>query len=133
MAAYQRAVTQMTPAEAVAASLALWVDGPRRRPGEVPAEIRRRVAQMLTEALALPRPSASQSLESSAAGRLAEIDTPTLVLFGELDVSDSRIVADLLVSQIDAAVLVEMARAGHMLNMERPAHFNQLVFDFLGG
>jgi pimeloyl-ACP methyl ester carboxylesterase len=53
-------------------------------------------------------------------------------MVGDQDVAPLQAAADLLASHIPAARKVVIAGAAHMMNMERPAQFNQAVLDFLG-
>lgn len=52
--------------------------------------------------------------------RLHLIQTPTLLLTGELDVSDFRLIADLLEASVPNIRRIDYAGAGHMLPLERP-------------
>src|SRR5262245_44237274 len=65
----------------------VWVDGPRRAPGEVDPALRARVREM--DLLVLRNEVAAQGQEQKteppAAGRLAEVRAPTLVIIGDLD------------------------------------------------
>ena len=66
-----------------------------------------------------------------AIDRLGEIACPTLAIVGERDMSDFRIIADILSRGIPGARQVVLAGAGHMANMEAPSKFNRAVADFL--
>ncbi len=72
-----------------------------------------------------------QPLEPPAAGRLREIQVPTLVVVGDLDTSGTLAMADVLERGIAGARKVVYPGAAHMLPMEQPARFNRLVLDFL--
>ena len=72
-----------------------------------------------------------RGLEPPAAGRLAEIQTPTLIVLGERDLPDFHIIADMLHQQIPGARKVVLPGAGHMANMEAPEKFNEVVLQFL--
>ena len=63
--------------------------------------------------------------------RLEEIQAPTLVILGDRDVTDILTIADILTSRIRGARKVILPDAGHAVNMEHPAAFNQTVLDFL--
>lgn len=75
------------------------------------------------EVLRLPVPPAIE--------RLAEIRLPTLVMAGERDEPDIHTIAGLIAASIPGGVNVVLERAGHMLNKEKQAEFNQIVRDFL--
>ena len=68
-----------------------------------------------------------------AAPRLAEIKAPTLVLVGEDDVADNHAKAGAVAYAIPGARRVVIREAGHMLYMEQPAEFTQIVARFAEG
>lgn len=70
-------------------------------------------------------------LQPPAIDRLPEIRVPTLLLLGTRDVPDMQTLVDLLSSEIADATRVDFEDAGHLLNMEQPERFNQVVLDFL--
>ncbi|MDP3063642.1 MAG: alpha/beta fold hydrolase [Chloroflexota bacterium] len=63
--------------------------------------------------------------------RLGEVQAPTLVLVGELDLPDFRLVADILAANIPGARQQVIADAGHLPPLEQPAAFNAALLDFL--
>ena len=69
--------------------------------------------------------------DNSAA--IAKLRVPTLVIVGEDDPitppSDSEIIANL----VPGATLVRIANAGHLVNLEQPALFNEALKTFLDG
>jgi pimeloyl-ACP methyl ester carboxylesterase len=62
---------------------------------------------------------------------LAQIDVPTLLLYGERDVRAPRSVADALHAAISGSTLVVLPECGHVCNVEAPDAFNAAVRDFL--
>jgi pimeloyl-ACP methyl ester carboxylesterase len=66
-----------------------------------------------------------------AAQRLHEIDAPTLIILGELDLPDFHAIALTLQQQIPNARSVTLSGVGHMSNMEDPEGFNSAVLSFL--
>jgi 3-oxoadipate enol-lactonase len=68
-------------------------------------------------------------LEPSAAGRLAEIAVPTLVILGAFDGPNPL---EYLAAEIPEAKTVIMAETAHHPFFEQPVEFNQIVLDFLG-
>jgi 3-oxoadipate enol-lactonase len=72
-----------------------------------------------------------QELQSPAVERLDSIAVPTLVLVGERDVEDFRLLAELLASNIPGAGLHVVPGVGHMANMEAPDDVNRLLLAFL--
>jgi 3-oxoadipate enol-lactonase len=63
--------------------------------------------------------------------RLQEIRAPTLVLVGEDDLPDFRLIADILAANISAARQEVITDAGHLLNLEQPEAFNDALVRFL--
>lgn len=74
-----------------------------------------------------------QSLSPSAAKRLQDINSPTLVVIGEHDLPDLHEIADLLHGNIPHAEKIDLMGVGHMANMEAREQFNEIVLKFLEG
>lgn len=129
----ETAVEQGNLDHAVELNLRLWVDGIQRQPDEVDKQVRQKVGQMQREIflMEVPEDVAEVRLEPVAYGRLAEITAPTLVLVGTLDLPEKVAEAAWLAEQLPQAQHAIMPGVGHMLNMEKPALFNELVLDFL--
>jgi 3-oxoadipate enol-lactonase len=103
-------------------------DGVRRRP-EAFAALRRMVldypaADYLDEA-EYPPP------ERPAIERLHEVSAPTLVVVGELDLPDFRIIADILAENLPRARKLVVPDAGHLPSLERPEEVNPALLSFL--
>ena len=81
--------------------------------------------------LGFPTVALMNSLDPPALGRLGQIGSPTLVIAGSLDHESIHDIADILAKEIPGARKVLIAGARHMVNMEKPAQFNQTVLDFL--
>jgi len=111
-------------------NLRTWVDGPVRLPDAVGPAVREKVSRMMRDASTATE-GRPQRLDPPAITRLGEIRTPTLVIVGDADVPDMLTIADLLASGIAGARQVIIPGVAHMVNMERPAEFNQIVLDFL--
>jgi pimeloyl-ACP methyl ester carboxylesterase len=120
-------------AAATELNLRMWVDGPRRAPGQVDPSVRERVREMQHHAFTVPMPEGFEplSLEPPAIERLAEVRVPTLVVVGDHDVEDKLAFADRLTAEIPGARKIVIAGAAHMVSMEQPAEFNRIVLDFL--
>ena len=121
---------------AVEFSLRTWVDGPRRKSEDIDPDVRARVAEMQRRAYELWLPVADaedeeELLVEDVAGRLGEIDAPTLVLVGEEDVPDIQAIADKLAREIPGARFEKIANTAHVPSMERPDEFDRLVLGFL--
>ncbi|MBB4012659.1 3-oxoadipate enol-lactonase [Niveibacterium umoris] len=63
--------------------------------------------------------------------RLGEIAAPTLVLVGEHDVGTPVSMSRVLADGIPGAELRVIENAAHLSNVEQPAVFSRLLFDFL--
>lgn len=110
----------------------VWVDGWGQSQDRVDAEIRRRVQDWILAnyraGLAEGKP---QPLDPSAAGRLAEVRVPTLVLIGEADEPGCVFAERHLADSVPGARVVEFPGVAHMIQLEEPERFTQLVLDFL--
>ncbi len=56
---------------------------------------------------------------------------PVLVVVGDLDEAATQEGGDLLAAKVPNARKVVFHNAAHMVSMERPDDFNELVLDFL--
>ncbi len=111
----------------------IWLTGMYRSPGDVDEGIRVRVLEMNRRAARTEerRDQHEHYLAPTAGLRLDEIECPTLVVLGDLDVPDMRPTAEHLVAGIDGARLATITAAAHLPNLERPDHFNDVVLGFL--
>lgn len=117
-------------------SLPLWTDGPARTPEQIDASVRERVRAMCLHNWTLsndPAAPPAQTIDPPAITRLAEIEVPTLIVVGNQDVPVILEIGEILVEKIKGARKVILSEAGHHLNMEKPAAFNQIVLDFFKG
>jgi pimeloyl-ACP methyl ester carboxylesterase len=113
-------------------NMQLWVAGPMQPLDRVSASVRERMREMLSgEEHHAHEELKSKRLMPPAAGRLSEIQKPTLVIVGDLDVLDVLAACDILARQIPSARKVVIPGTAHMLNMEKPVEFNRIVLDFL--
>ena len=120
---------------AIELNLRMWVDGPRRSPAEVDPAVRSAVADMQRRALELQAPLwerlDEELLVPDVAGRLSEVQAPTLVVAGEEDVEDFLRIARRLADEIPQARLATIPGAAHLPSLERPELFDPLVLGFL--
>ena len=124
---------------AVELNLRMWVDGPRRGPDAVDPGVRANVGKMQRRAFEVQlaafardeQPGPHRRLDPPAAGRLDEVQVPTLVIVGDADVPDILEHADVLASGIPGARKVVLPDVAHMVNLERPEEFLALVEEFL--
>jgi pimeloyl-ACP methyl ester carboxylesterase len=109
-----------------------WLEGPGQAPGRVPTPLRERFLDMVQHAFTLPKPeSFPQFLTPPVIERLHEIKAPTLILAGELDYPDISQIATLLHGRITLSELIVLPNIAHIVNMEIPVQFNDMVLDFL--
>jgi pimeloyl-ACP methyl ester carboxylesterase len=108
--------------------LRLWVDGRSRQPTSLDGSIRELARDMLHGAITVED---GAQMEPPAIGRLSEIQKPTLILVGAEDLPDVLAIAELLEHGIQGATKVVLPDAAHLLNMERPKEFNELMLSFL--
>jgi 3-oxoadipate enol-lactonase len=119
---------------AVEANLRTWVDGPRRRPADVDAEVRRSVGEMQRRAFELQlvvEEDDEELLVEDLAQRLGEIRAPTLVIVGEEDQPDMHAIAQRLEREIPDARRATIPATAHIPSLERPREFDELVLPFL--
>ena len=67
----------------------------------------------------------------SAAGRLAGIGVPALILLGGRDHPEQLAIGEMLESGMSGAKTVVFFGSGHMVNLENPDRFNKTVLEFL--
>jgi 3-oxoadipate enol-lactonase len=121
---------------AVEINLRAWVDGPDRTPDAVDQAVRAFVATMQREAFELPEwdqdTAPEHELTPPATARLAELGCPILVIVGQGDQPSIRSAAERVVADAQQARLVVWPGVAHMLTLERPDEFAELVLDFVG-
>jgi 3-oxoadipate enol-lactonase len=131
-AAMMEALSRGELDDAVEVFLTMWTDGPTRTPGQVDPTVRERIRVMAAHSLPLSQQVPDfRELDPPAAGRLAAIQAPTLIVLGAHDTLDIHGIGRLLQEQVGGAELVMLPDVGHTLNMEKPAEFNALVDRFL--
>lgn len=119
--------------------VALWVDGPGQPAGRADRWVRRKVRAMAfadyvdyqrrypTEAHEPePRPTDPPLVE-----RLGEVRVPTLIVMGALDTSMTTASADALERGVAGARRVVVDDTAHMLPLEQPERFVEVVLGFL--
>ena len=111
--------------------LQAWVDGPRRGPGAVSPDVRRRCGQMAADLINAHASATGTPREVGALERLDELKSPVLVLVGDLDSSDIHTVAGRIEAEARFAASAVIPGTGHTLAMEQPEAFNAAVLTFL--
>ncbi len=111
-----------------------WCDGPERTPEEVDPEVRSRVLEMLAGSRERwGRSPLVQQLDPPAMDRVSSIHAPTLLVVGSVDMPDIQDVVAHLAASIPGAVRVDIPGVAHMVNLEAPERFNEILLEFLGG
>jgi 3-oxoadipate enol-lactonase len=110
-----------------------WLAGPQRPLEDIDPRLRDRLAAMERQAYAKylaaePKPAPEIPPPDHEFDR---ITVPTLVVVGELDVADVLATATRLQGEIAMARKVVFADAGHIVSMERPSEFTELITEFL--
>jgi len=120
---------------AVEVNLRAWVDGPERPADAVDPEIRSFVGRMQREAFELPEwdqeIAPEHELTPPAAVRFSEIACPVLIVVGDGDQPSVHSTPDRLAAEVPGARLVVWRGVAHMLTLERPDEFAELVLAFL--
>ncbi|MEV7551238.1 alpha/beta fold hydrolase [Amycolatopsis sp. NPDC089917] len=119
---------------AIEGILRMWVDGQHRAPGVVDQDVRRRCQEMYTETITRHRGSGFMLMdELRAVERVGELTPHTLTLVGDLDSSDIIEIADRIESEARDARKLVVPGVAHMINLEKPAEFSEILLDFLAG
>ncbi|MBC8084717.1 MAG: alpha/beta hydrolase [Hymenobacter sp.] len=110
-----------------------WVDGPRRQPAQTPAATRQLAQRMVRDNLHHHQWATSLNFGYSPLPRqrLPEVQTPTLVLTGTLDMQDILSIGDELTQKMPHVRRVSIPGAAHLLNLEQPHRFTAEVQKFL--
>jgi pimeloyl-ACP methyl ester carboxylesterase len=104
-------------------------DGLRRQPEKF-AEVQAMVRDFQA-AEYFPEAATPGYAQPDLPSQLGDIRAPTLVVVGEDDLSDFRLIADLVEENIAGARKVVLAGCGHIPPMEDPAAFNAALLEFL--
>lgn len=111
----------------------MWLANPYMAPAmEVPA-IRQKLRQLATENARtwLANPIFERHLKPPAIERLSDIHVPALIVVGDRDVEDIQKIVEILTVGIAGSEKQVIPGAGHIVNMEKPEEFNQVVLGFL--
>ncbi len=109
-----------------------WVNGPSQPSDRVPAAIRDRVHDwILANYRAEKTYGQPQPLDPPAAGRLAELRAPLLVVIGTADEAGTQAACRFLAESVPGARLEVFDGAAHLVNLEQPDRFNRVLREFL--
>lgn len=114
----------------------IWFDGMGRTPDQVNQPMRRLAYEMNRNVLAHEAKNLGKRLpdaQSPAAGRLAELKIPVLVVVGANDIPYILAAADHMIERIPLARRVVIEDAAHLPNMDQPEEFYRAVSAFLDG
>jgi 3-oxoadipate enol-lactonase len=113
------------------AAAKLWADTPIMAIRGSPAARETVRALVMSNSRVWTYQRVDQPLSPPAAGRLAEIRCPTLVLVGDRDLPHILEIAGVLDRDIARAELITIPGAGHILNLDAPEAFNAALGSFL--
>jgi 3-oxoadipate enol-lactonase len=112
--------------------LRAWTDGPKRTPEQMDKSIREKVEMMLKNTFnKWDSRIRLQRLSPPAIERLSEIKVPVLTIYGDIDMQGIIDLAEKIAKEIPGARKYEIKDAAHMVNMEFPKEFNEIVSKFL--
>jgi 3-oxoadipate enol-lactonase len=110
----------------------VWVDGWGQPPDRVDPEVRRQVSDWIRTTYEEEKVEGKpKRLDPPAAERLGEVRSPTLVLIGTVDEQGGVAAERHLAATVADARSVEFPGVAHMIQLEEPERFNQVVLDFL--
>jgi len=110
----------------------VWADGPSQPIGRASSKIRDYMRNIVRASFSRQDGQATpQPLEPPAITRLNEIHQPTLIMIGEYDTTDTLAAADELECQIPSSRKVGIPETAHMIPLEQPELFNDLILSFL--
>ena len=115
----------------VEAFLRFGVDGPHRQPSEVDPSVREKCRVLAKETVLAHHTATGTGQAPDVLANLERIEAATLVLMGELELSDLWRFAREAQRRMPNARLESVAGCGHMVNLERPELFNALVLEHL--
>lgn len=108
-----------------------WVETPLMRVADAGANARIAEIGNSNWRLWTYSPELRRMFDPPAVGRLDEVDAPTLVIVGALDLADTLRVGELLTAGIEGAEKITIEDAGHMVNLAAPGVFNEAMHGFL--
>jgi pimeloyl-ACP methyl ester carboxylesterase len=112
----------------------IWFDGMGRTSSQVDPSMRKLVFDMNRRGLEQDAKRLGTRLPDAsmpAAGRLADLRIPVLVVIGANDIPYNLAAADHMVDRIPGALKVTMPDAAHLPNLDHPDEFRRIVSAFL--
>jgi pimeloyl-ACP methyl ester carboxylesterase len=110
----------------------LWTDGPDQPEDRVDPDVRRRMVEWNLESYRAEQ-NANQPIPPDviAAEALDRLTMPVLALWGTFDVTSTLRSGEWLVANLPGIKSRVFEGVAHMVNLERPAEFNQVLREFL--
>ncbi|MCB0463881.1 MAG: alpha/beta hydrolase [Flavobacteriaceae bacterium] len=109
-----------------------WAIGPRRNKAKLNAAFVEQSFRLIKSTMQKHWKAEWSKLDTlPAIDRLEKINVPTLVLIGEEDAKDILMIGEKYHKDIPKCTLIEMENVAHLINMEKPELFNQILSDFL--
>jgi len=106
----------------------LWTDGPDQPPTRVDPDVRRRMMQWNLESYGAEQsPNQVTPPEFVAAEHLDRLTMPVLATWGTLDVTSTLRSGEWLVANLPGIRSRVFEGVAHMVNLERPAEFNEML------
>lgn len=121
--------------EGVKAAKITWLDMPIFMPVREQPAVVARLDQMVADYSGWHWTNRDPHRKSDppAIERLGTIGVPTLVIVGERDMPDFHAIADRITREVPGARKIILPSVGHIVSMEAPERFNQIVLGFLAG
>ena len=109
-----------------------WVVGPRRQKNELNEAFYLESLDMITRNMRNHWQENWSDLDTiKARTRLEDIMPPTYIIVGEYDAEDILLIAEEYHKRIKNSKKIEIDNVAHLLNMENPARFNEILRDIL--
>lgn len=109
-----------------------WVVGPRRQENELDESFYSESLDMIIRNMRNHWQENWSDLDSiKARTRLESIKSPTYIVTGKYDAEDILLIAEEYHKRIENSKKIEMDNVAHLLNMENPTRFNEILRDIL--
>jgi 3-oxoadipate enol-lactonase len=108
-----------------------WLVGPVRNQSQVSPNIWSEIYSTVLLSIRSQSTWFPLFVNFDAAEKISKVDVPVLVMIGEKDFLFIKESAALIEKKIKGAISYEMKNVAHLLNLENPVLFNQIVFEFL--
>lgn len=108
-----------------------WFDGPLRNPTQIKPIPRNKALKMAIDKVNKGFNFDPQFDTTAVMPKLKEIKQQTLILLGEKDNQIIKTITEILNKNIPNNQLHTISQVAHMINMEKPQEFNQLLLKFL--